>query len=173
MPDPQKAEIIADTAARMRNAGAIYFTDFRGLSAPKASDLRAKLREGNIEYIVVKKTLSRLAANEAGLESIDDFLVGQIAIAFTSDEPTGPARIIREFSRDNKDVPAITGIVLDGALLSADRASDLATMPSKEILISQFAAVINQPMTRLAATLGGAMSKLAQLLTSLKDQKTS
>ncbi|MEE9464663.1 MAG: 50S ribosomal protein L10 [Candidatus Neomarinimicrobiota bacterium] len=173
MPDPQKAEIIADTAARMRNAGAIYFTDFRGLSAPQATDLRAQLRAGNIEYIVVKKTLSRLAATEAGLESIDDFLVGQVALAFTSDEPAGPARIFREFSRGNNDVPAITGIVLDGAFLSADRASDLARLPSKEILISQFAAVINQPLTRLVATLGGPMSKLAQLLTGLKDQKTS
>ncbi|MCH7940342.1 MAG: 50S ribosomal protein L10, partial [Candidatus Marinimicrobia bacterium] len=87
MPDAHKAEIVATTAARMRAAAAIYFTDFRGLSAPQATELRAKLREGNVDYIVVKKTLSRLAAKEAGLADIDDFLVGQVALAFTGGEP--------------------------------------------------------------------------------------
>ncbi len=173
MPDAFKAEIVADTAARMRAAAAIYFTNFQGLSAPQATELRAKLREGKIDYIVVKKTLSRLAASDAGLENIDDFLVGQIALAFTSGEPSDPARIIRNFSKGNNDVPAITGIILDGTLLPAERATELAAMPSKEILIGQLAATLNQPMTRIAATLSGPMTKLALLLDSLKDQKTS
>ena len=173
MPIAIKAEIVADTAARMRAAAAIYFTNFQGLSATRATELRAKLREGKIDYIVVKKTLSRLAASEAGLDEIDDFLVGQIALAFTSGEPSIPARIIRDFSKGNNDVPAITGIILDGTLLPAERATELAAMPAKEILIGQLAATLNQPMTRFAATLSGPMTKLALLLDSLKEQKTS
>lgn len=173
MPDATKVEIVAETAARMRAAAAIYFTDFRGLSAPRATELRAKLREDKIDYIVVKKTLSRLAASEAGFDKIDDFLVGQIALAFTSGEPATPARIIRDFSKGNNDVPAITGIILDGTLLPANKAIELAAMPPKEILLGQLASAINQPMTRLAATLSGPMTKLVRLLDSLKDQKTS
>ncbi len=173
MPDAHKAEIVASTAARMREAAAIYFTDFRGLSAPQATELRAKLRESNVDYIVVKKTLSRLAAKEAGLANIDDFLVGQIALAFTVGEAADPARILREFSRENDDVPAITGIILGGEMLGAERAKELATMPPKEVLLGRLTATLGQPMTRLAATLNSPLAKLAQLLGSFKDQKTS
>lgn len=173
MPDAHKAEIVASTAARMQEAAAIYFTDFRGLSAPQATELRAKLREGNVDYIVVKKTLSRLAAKEAGLADIDDFLVGQVALAFTGGEPAAPARILREFSRENDNVPAITGIILDGELLGPERAKELAGLPSKEVLLGRLAATLGQPMTRLAATLNSPLAQLAQLLGSLKDQKTS
>ncbi len=173
MPDAHKAEIVATTAARMRDAAAIYFTDFRGLSAPQASELRARLREGDVDYLVVKKTLTRLAAKEAGLDDIGDFLVGQIALAFTAGEAADPARILREFSRENNDVPAITGIILDGELIGAERAKELASMPPKEILLGRLAATLGQPMTRLAATLNSPLAKLAQLLDSLKDQKTS
>ncbi len=173
MPDAHKAEIVASTAARMRDAAAIYFTDFRGLSAPQATELRARLRESDVDYIVVKKTLSRLAAKEAGLANIDDFLVGQIALAFTAGEAADPARILREFSRKNNDVPAITGIILGGELLGAERAKELASMPPKEVLLGILAATLGQPMTRLADTLNSPLAKLAQLLGSLKDQKTS
>ena len=173
MPDAHKAEIVATTAARMRAAAAIYFTDFRGLSAPQATELRAKLREGNVDYIVVKKTLSRLAAKEAGLADIDDFLVGQVALAFTGGEPAAPARILREFSRENDDVPAITGIILEGQFLGAEQANKLASMPSKEVLLGRLVANLGQPMTRLVATLNSPLAKLTQLLGSFKEQKTS
>ncbi len=173
MPDAHKAEIVSTTAALMRDAAAIYFTDFRGLSAPQATELRARLRESDVDYVVVKKTLSRLAAKEAGLADIDDFLVGQVALAFTAGEPAAPARILREFSRENDDVPAITGIILDGELIGAERAKELANMPNKEVLLGRLTATLGQPMTRLAATLNSPLAKLTQLLGSLKDRKTS
>lgn len=173
MPDAHKAEIVTTTAARMRDAAAIYFTDFRGLSAPQATELRARLRESDVDYLVVKKTLSRLAAKEAGLADIDDFLVGQVALAFTAGEPAAPARILREFSRKNDDVPAITGIILDGELLGPERAKELASMPSKEVLLGRLTSTLGQPMTRLAATLNSPLAQLTQLFNSLKDQKTS
>ena len=173
MPTQRKTEIIADLATRMRTAAAIYFADFKGLSAPQATELRAKLRAENIEYTVVKKTLSRLAAQEAGVGEISEFMSGQMALAFSYDDPAAPARILREFGRDNQDIPVITGLLLDGQPLPAARARELANLPTKDVLMGQLVFAMQQPMSRLVATLSGVMTELVGTLNSLKEQKTS
>lgn len=173
MPQPYKITLVENIAAKLGSAAAIYFTDYKGLSAPQATELRAKLRESKIDYVVVKKTLLRLAAREAGMGDIDEFLSGQTAMAFTDGEPSIPARILREFGKDNGDVPKITGIVLDGQHLPASKAQILATLQSKEVLLAQLLSTIHQPMTRLAGTLSASMTQLGRALSALKDQKTS
>lgn len=172
MPNERKYAIVAHTAEQMRSAKAIYFTDFKGLTAPQATELRAKFREGQVNYLVVKKTLSRLAAQEAGIGNIDEFLVGQVGMALAEGEPTGPARILREFSKGHNDIPAVTGIYFDGAKLPASRIDELAKLSSKEVLLAQLLSALQSPMTRLAQTLAATMTKLGQILTGLKDQKT-
>ncbi|MFB0516969.1 MAG: 50S ribosomal protein L10 [Candidatus Neomarinimicrobiota bacterium] len=173
MPTPRKIAIIEGLSARMRSAAAIYFTDFRGLSAPEATELRARLRQHNIEYIVVKKTLSRLAAQEAGIGEITNFMPGQTALAFSYDDPAAPARILREFSTHNRDIPTITGMILDGQLLPATTAEELADLPAKEVLIGQLVAVLQQPISRLVSTLNGVIIQLVWTLSSLKERKSA
>ena len=173
MPQAYKIALVEKTAAQLRAAAAIYFTDYRGLSAPKATELRAKLRASSIDYVVLKKTLLRIAAQDAGIGEIDAFMIGQTAMALTAGEPSEPAKILQEFSKENDDVPKITGIILDGQHLLATRAQVLATLPSKEVLLGRLLSTIQQPMTRLAGTISAPMIKLGQMLSALKDQKTS
>ena len=173
MPDAHKIAVVEETAARMKAANAIYFAEFKGLSAPDATELRAQLRSNGIDLVVVKKTLIRLAAAEAGLAGIEEFLTGQMAIAFTQGEPSAPAKVLSDFSKAHESVPAITGVILDGEALPGSVAAELASLPAKDVLLGQFASTLIHPMTRLAGTLNGAMSKLAQALSSLKDKKTS
>ena len=169
MTTPAKLAIVEELTAKMRNAVAVYFTDFTGLSAPKATELRAKLREANIEFTVAKKTLSRRAAKEAGFGEIDAFMQGLMALALTYDDPTSPARILREFSKSNQDVPVITGLILDGQLFPADRAGELAHLPSKDVLLGQLVGILQQPLARLASTLARPVAKLAQILSGIKE----
>lgn len=173
MPAPRKIAAVEELSARMRSAAAIYFTDYQGLSAPKATELRARLREKNIEYTVVKKTLSRLAAREAGIGEISDFMHGQTALAFGYDDPAEPARVLHEFSKDNQDIPAVTGLILDGQPLPAAKAGELANLPTKTVLMGQLVSALQQPMSRLVSTLSDVMTKLVWTLTGLKEQKTS
>ena len=173
MPTERKVAIVEDIAARMRDAAAVYFADYQGLSAPEATELRARLRDGEVQLLVVKKTLSRLAARDAGVGDIDGFLEGQTALAFTHGDPAVPARIIKDFGLENRGVPAITGLILAGQTLPVSDALKLASLPPKEILLGQLAAAIQQPLARLAATLNGSMGKLVMTLTGLKDNKTS
>ena len=173
MPNAHKLAVVEQTAARMKAADAIYFAEFKGLSAPDATTLRAALRSSNVDLFVAKKTLIRLAAKEAGLADIGEFLTGQMAMAFAQGEPSIPAKILSEFSKTHEGVPSITGIILNGEALPGSAAAQLASLPSKDVLLGQFAATLIQPITRLAGTLNGAMLKLAQTLNSLQDKKTS
>ena len=171
MPAPSKIAIVEDLSAKMRSAAAIYFANYQGLSAPKATELRARLREENIELTVVKKTLSLLAAREADVGDISDFLQGQTALAFAYGDPAAPARVLRAFSKDNEDIPMITGLVLGGQPLPAAQARELASLPPKEVLMGQLVSAMEQPMSRLVSMLASVMVKLVQVLSDLQKQK--
>ena len=172
MPTQQKIAIVEETAEKMRTAAAIYFTDFKGLSAAKATELRAQLRENRIEYKVVKKTLSQLAAKEAGIGEIAEFLTGQVALAYTYEDPATPAKILGKFRKDNQDVPVITGIILDGQPVPASKAAELADLPAKDVLLAKLMSCLHQPMTAFTATLNGSFAQLLRVLTTLREDKT-
>ena len=171
MPTPRKEAIVEDIARRMQTAAAVYFADYKGLSAPQATELRARLREVNVEYRVVKKTLSRLAAQGAGLGDIDEFLQGQTVLAFSYDDPVALARIFRDFGTENGSRPVVTGLIMDGQQMPANVIGELAALPPRDVLFAQLLSVTQQPMAQLASTLSAAMSKLVMTLTSLKEQK--
>ncbi len=173
MPTPRKEAIVEDIARRMRIAAAIYFADYTGLSGPQATELRARLREVQVEYTVVKKTLSRLAAQGAGLGDIDEFLQGQTVLAFSYDDPVSLARIFRAFGKENESRPVVTGLIMNGQPMPASVIGELAALPPKEILIARLLSALQYPVAHLAATLRGHLSKLVMTLTSLNEQKTS
>lgn len=173
MPTPEKIEAVARLSEKMRSAKAIYFTDYRGLTASEATRLRAKLREGAVEFEVIKKSLSRLAAFDAGIGDIEDVMRGQMALAFTYADPAAPGKILGEFSKQNRDIPVITGLILEGQAFPASYAKELASMPSREVLIAQIVSTLQQPMTHFVSTLNGVMTKLVHALHGLTEQKTS
>ena len=135
--------------------------------------MRAKLREGSVEFEVIKKSLSRLAAAEAGIDEIESLMRGQMALAFTYADPAAPGKILGEFSKQNRDIPAITGLVLEGQALPASYAKELASLPSREVLIAQVVSILQQPMTHFVSALNGVMTKLVHALNGLSEQKTS
>ncbi|MDB3868459.1 50S ribosomal protein L10 [Candidatus Marinimicrobia bacterium] len=172
MPTPQKAQIIAETAARFQKSKGVYFTKYTGMDVSQATSLRKQFRENDIEYVVTKNSLTRIAAKEAGLEGkFDDILEGQIGIAYSVTDPTSPARVIKGFVKDNKECLDVVGVFFDGEIFDPSKYVELANLPSREELIAKFASCLNQPMTVLASTLNGAMTKLAGTLDSLKNTK--
>lgn len=172
MPTPQKAQIIAETSARFQDAKGVYFTKYTGMNVLQATSLRKQFRENDIEYVVTKNTLTKIAAKEAGLEGkFDDILEGQIAIAYSKNDAASPARVIKGFVKDNKECLDVVGVFFEGTIFDPSKYVELANLPSREELIAKFASCLNQPMTTLASTLNGAMTKLAGTLDSLKNTK--
>ena len=119
---------------------------------------------------VAKNTLNKIAAKNVGIEGLEDILLGQIAIAFSDEDPTSPAKVIKEFKKNN-DCLDVVGVLFEGQVFDPSKYVELANLPSREELIAKFASCLNQPMTTLAATLNGAMTKLAGTLDSLKNIK--
>lgn len=172
MPTPQKAQIIAETSARFQEAKGIYFTKYTGMNVLQATSLRKQFRENGIKYVVTKNTLTKIAAKEAGFEGkFDDFLEGQIAIAYANEDPTSPARVIKGFVKEHEECLDVVGVFFEGEVFDPSKYIELANLPSREELIAMFASCLNQPMTTLASTLNGAMTKLAGTLDSLKNTK--
>ena len=144
------------------------------MNVAKVSELRRKFRENEVSYFVSKNTLTKIAANNAGYEDkLNDLLNGQIGIAYVSGDATAPARVIRNFKKENKDATLeVIGLVFEGEIFSAEKYKELANLPSRDELLAMFVGTINQPMSKLVGTLNGVLSKLMGVLNSLKEIKT-
>ena len=172
MPTELKSKIIQDACGRIKESSGIYFTNYTGMSVKQATDLRKQFRDSNVEYLVTKNTLMKIAAKDAGFDgTFDEILNGQIATAFSNSDPTSPAKVIKNFKKENKDCLEVVGVFFEGELFDADKYKELADLPSKEELLAKFVGTIGQPMSQLASTLSGAMTKFVGVLEGLKDSK--
>ena len=174
MSTPQKTEIINDLTQKFQNSSGIYFTKYSGMNVAQATELRKQFRENEVSYFVSKNTLTKIAANNAGFKNkLDGLFSGQIGIAYVVGDPTAPARVIRNFEKENKNSTLeVVGMVFEGEIFSAEKYKELADLPSRDVLLSMFVGTINQPMGKLVGVLSGAMSKLSGVLTSLKENKS-
>ena len=174
MPTIQKTEIINDLTQRFQNSSGVYFTRYSGINAKQATELRKQFRESEVSYLVSKNTLTKIAAKNAGYaDKLNDFLNGQIGIAYVSGDPTAPARVISSYEKENKDAALeVVGVIFEGEIFRAEKYKELANLSSRDELLAKFVNTISQPMSKLVGTLNGAMSKLMGVLISLKENKS-
>ena len=174
MPNAYKNDMIDQLTQKFDNASGIYFTCYTGMNVGQATELRKEFRENGVEYFVSKNTLTKIAATKAGYEDkLNDLLNGQIGIAYVSGDSTAPARVIRNFEKENKDSTLeVIGLIFEGEIFSAERYKELANLPTRDELLAKFVGTINQPMSKLVGTLNGGMSKLMGVLKSLKENKS-
>ena len=172
MPTQIKSKIIKDTKDKIKESSGIYFTNYKGMNVAQATDLRKRFRDNNVEYLVTKNTLMKIAAKEAGFDgTFDNILCGQIATAFSIEDPTAPAKVIKDFKEDNEGCLDVVGVVFDGELFDAAKYKELANLPSREELIGKFVGAIGQPMNQFASTISSVMVNFVGVLESLKNSK--
>ena len=168
MANQQKIDIVNQAVDGFKNSQGIYFTRYTGMSVPQITELRKAFSNNSVNYKVIKNTLTKIAAKEAGYEGkFDELLENQVAIAF-SEDPVAPARVIKDFLKENEDSIEVLGVFFDGELYDAGKYKQLANLPSKEVLLSKFVSCLNSPMYGLASTLNGSMSKLVFALRSIQ-----
>ena len=165
-----KIKIVEAAEQRFKNSTGIYFTNYTGMNVDQATELRKQFREKNVQFIVTKNTLNKIAAKNAGIEGLEDILLGQIGIAFSNQDPTSPAKVIKEFSKTN-DCLDVVGVYFDGELFAPDKYKELADLPTKEELLSKFIGGLNYPMNTLASALNSLMPKILTALTEINKQK--
>ncbi len=170
MPTEHKINVVKDTIDRFQKSKGVYFTNYSGIDVKTITDLRKSFRENNVEYVVSKNTLTKIAAKEAGFENLDEILVGQVGIAF-SEDATAPARIIKEFKKENENLLDVLGLIFDGNLYPSDKYIEFANLPTKEESLTKMVVMLNQPVTKFASALNDSFAKLLSTLGNLKETK--
>ncbi len=170
MPNKKNVESVADLEKKLKESPNLVLTGYMGLKTPELNDLRSKLKPLNSEYSVVKNTLTKIALKNIGLEEFSKHFNGPTALAFQKGDPVSLAKIIMEFAKTNEKFKIIAGY-LDGKMLTEKEIKILATLPSREVLITKIAIMLNSPMQRVATVLNAPIQKLAGLIKALEQQK--
>ncbi len=162
----QKAVAIEEIAAHIDESHAIFAVDYRGITVPQVAELRAKLREADASFKVVKNSLTERAADQAGAETLKDYLAGPTALTFVRGDVAMAAKAIADYAKATQLLP-FKGGLMDGAVLDIDQLRSLSRLPSREVLYGQLVGVVASPVTgvvrSLAALLGGLASALGQV----------
>ncbi|MFT2015708.1 50S ribosomal protein L10 [Streptomyces sp. 796.1] len=169
MARPDKAAAVAELTDKFRSSNAAVVTAYTGLSVAQLKELRRALGE-NAQYSVAKNTLTKIAANEAGISSLDDLFTGSTAIAFVTGDPVESAKGLRDFAKENPHL-VIKGGVLDGKPLSAEEISKLAELESREVLLAKLAGAMKGKQSQAAALFQALPSKFVRTAEALRAKQ--
>lgn len=169
---PEKAAKVAELKELLTNSKCAILVDFCGLTVAQDTVLRRKMREAGVNYSVVKNTLLRIAAEEAGIEGLEPVLEHNTAIAVAPEDPVAVAKIICEFAKENKSLKVKIG-VLDGKVISAEEIKALAALPPKEVLIAKMLGSMNAPISGFVNVLQGTIRNVVYALEAVRKQKES
>jgi large subunit ribosomal protein L10 len=166
----QKAAVVDEIAAQITDADAIFAVDYRGTSVPQAAALRAKLRDADATFRIVKNSLTERAADKAGADTLKELLEGPTAFAFVRGDAALAAKALNDFSRELETFQ-FKGGVMDGAPVSVDEIKAIARLPAREVLYAQLVGVTASPITGLVRGLNALISGIAIQLQQIAEQK--
>ena len=169
MPNAEKTSAVNEITEQFSNASAAVITEYRGLTVKQITELRRALGR-DTTYAVVKNTLTKRAAADAGVAIDESLLVGPTAIAFVSGDPVEAAKGLRDFARANP-LLVIKGGVLDGKTLTAAEVTRIADLESREVLLAKLAGAMKALPTRAAGLFQAPLSQMARLAKALEEKK--
>jgi large subunit ribosomal protein L10 len=171
VPNAEKAAAVAEITERFTTSTATVITEYRGLTVKQVTQLRRALGR-DTTYAVVKNTLTKRAAAEAGLDLDEALFTGPTAIAFVKGDPVEAAKGLRDFARTNPML-VVKGGVLDGKLLSAAEMARIADLESREVLLARLAGAMKALPTRAAGLFQAPLSQMARLAKALEEKKAA
>lgn len=145
----KKAEQVDAVAEKMKAAASIVVVDSRGLTVEQDTVLRRNLRENGVEFKVIKNSILTRAAEKAGLDGMKNLFVGPSAVAFSNEDVVAPAKVINDFAKDTEALE-IKGGAIEGAVSSKEEIVALASLPSREGLLSMLLSVLQAPVRNVA-----------------------
>ena len=167
----QKAAAIEEVATQIQESEAVFAVDYRGISVPQAADLRTRLIEAGARFRVVKNTLTQRAADQAGVESLKEFLEGPTAFTFVvaDGDVALAAKALATFRRET-DLLSFKGGIMGGDPLTAEQLEALSRLPARDVLHTQLVVMIASPITGLVRTLNALIAGLAIQLGQIAEQ---
>ncbi len=165
----EKARVIQEIAEKLRGNSAVL-VDYQGMNVAQSTQLRARSREAGVEFVVAKNTLTRMAADEAGVEDLSQYLIGPTALAF-SEDPVASAKLMAEFAEQVESFALKGGLLEGGRVLDEAEVAALSRLPGREQLLAQVVGGISSPLTGLVTVLNNTVQGLVVALNQIAEQK--
>ncbi|MED2748816.1 50S ribosomal protein L10 [Brevibacillus porteri] len=144
-----KQQVVTEIAEKLRASKSTIVVDYRGLTVSEATELRKQLREAGVEFKVYKNSMTRRAAESAEMAELNEFLTGPNAIAFSNEDVVAPAKVLNDFATKHEALEIKAGVI-EGKLVTLDEVKAIATLPSREGLLSMLLSVLQAPIRNLA-----------------------
>ncbi|MBB5335556.1 50S ribosomal protein L10 [Pectinatus brassicae] len=174
---PEKQAIVAELKEQFSGAQGIVLTGYKGLTVAQDTKLRAKMREAGVTYRVVKNTMLRFAATDLGYEDLIPYLEGTTAVAYSAEDPVAPAKVLADFIKENNldkaEVLTLKAGVVDGKVIDAAGVKELASLPSREVLIAKMLGSMQAPISGMVNVLQGTIRNAVYVLEAIRKQKES
>ena len=163
-----KEQLVTELTTKIKDAKALYYTDFTGLNVKRMTDLRRRLKKAGIEYVVIKNTLALRAVNDSGL--VGTRLKGPTGLIISKDAVSA-AKLLTDFAKENDQKPTVKGGLLDGVMVDEAQVKKLASMTSREQMLAELGAGLQSPMAAFVGALNGLLYMFAGALDALKTQR--
>ena len=170
MPTEKKIDTVRVLTELLQRSSVVIGAEYRGLRVAETTALRRQLRDAGIEMHVIKNTLFRLAAEAAGKPDMVALAEGSTALVIGFDDPIAPVKTIVEYQRTARNTFAARSAYVEGQVIPASRLSDLASLPSKEVLISQVVGALQSPISTFVYLLDATMQEFVGLLDARAGQ---
>jgi len=167
-----KKRIVAEVAEVASTAYSAVIAEYRGMTVEEMTELRVKAREAGVYIRVVRNTLARRAVQDTEFACLQDVLVGPLVLAFSQSDPGAAARVIRDFTKENKTL-VVKNLAISGQLLEASELDTLAKMPTYDEAISMLMSVMKAPITKLVRTIQEPHAKMVRTFAAVRDAKES
>ena len=170
MPTAEKRAVLDEITANLKNSNAIYIANYSGMSVDEANQLRRAFRKGNVTYKVYKNKLMKLAMEEVGgYDDILPVLTQQNGFAFVEEELSAPAKVLKDFIKDNKK-PEFRAALIDGEYFGEDKLDTLAAMKSKNEIIGDVLGLLMAPITNVVSALNAQGSNIVGAVKTIAEK---
>lgn len=168
----EKEQVVAKVAEMISNSSSLFFTDFAGMTVAEGNELRREFQKTGVKYQVAKNTLIKKAMQTfSSDEAAYKYLVGQTGIAFGTDDPIAPAKVLKKFF-DKNQKPATKAFVIDKHVFEGKRLAEFASMPSKSEMIGAILGCLQSPIAGIAGSISAVMRDLVSVLEAVEKVKT-
>ena len=168
----EKEAVIAEVAQLLTDTQDMFVSDYRGLTVTELSELRDKLRQSGATFKVVKNTLGGIAADRAGRVDVKGLLSGPTAVTFCGEDLVGAAKALSDFAKTHPQL-VVRGGLLESSLIDTDAVRELASLPSRDVLIAQVVGTMAAPMIGLVTVLQGTVSGFVRALNQVAEQRAA
>jgi large subunit ribosomal protein L10 len=166
---PEKVAVVDEVRSELADNPATLLTEYRGLSVSDLAELRSELRQAGARYVIVKNTLARIAARDAGFEALAELLTGPTALTYCDEDPVGPAKALRRFAKAHPQL-MVKGGILEGRVVDAETADKLADLESREELLQKLAGLMYGALANTASLLQAPLGQMARLVAALEEK---